>query len=302
MIRVLYEEIGFDSAAVSLSERRQGDDVLVVRATSGLRDVALGMIFPRGKGLVWTVMETAKPIRISDLHADPRLVRKDLNVRSGIYAPLVVHGHPIGVVSAYREAVGAFTESDLNLLTVVARYLAGACEVARLHEQLRDLAATDSLTGLANRRAFLDRLESELAHSRSAACPLSIALLDVNAFKTVNDVHGHFVGDEVLIQVAQALTRTIRSSELAARYGGDEFILMLPKATRQEVTDRLTRLGAVEVALSDHKKSGQLTFSWGIAAFPEDGENPNRLLQVADGRLYLMKHQFANDTSHPRTA
>lgn len=302
VIRVLHEEIGFDSAAVSLSEKRQGDDVLVVRAASGLRDVALGMIFPRGKGLVWTVMETAKPVRITDLHADPRLVRTDRNVRSGIYAPLMVHGHPIGVVSAYREWVGAFTESDLNLLTVVARYLAGACEVARLHEQLRDLAATDSLTGLANRRAFLDRLESELAHSRRAACPLSIALLDLNAFKTVNDAHGHFVGDEVLIQVAQTLTRSIRSSELAARYGGDEFILMLPKATRQEVTDRLTRLGAMEVALPNNESSGRLTFSWGIATCPEDGENPSRLLQVADGRLYLMKHQFANNTRQHRTA
>lgn len=292
VIRVLNEEIGFDSAAVSLLEKHDGDEVLIVRAGSGLRGNAVGMKFPRGAGLVWKIMETAKPVRIADLHADPRLVRKDLNVRSGIYAPLMVHGHPIGVLSAYRDTVGAFKDADLNLLTVVARYLAGACEVARLHEQLRDLAATDSLTGLANRRAFLDRIGGELERSRRARRPLSIALLDLNTFKVVNDAYGHFVGDEVLIRIAQALAQKIRPSDLAARYGGDEFILMLSETTGLEAVDRLTHFGPIEVALPNHARPDPLSFSWGVASFPEDGENPNRLLQVADGRLYLMKQRL----------
>ncbi len=299
VMRVLHEEIGFDSCAVSLLEKRNGDDALVVRVASGLRASVRGMVFPRGKGLVWMVMETSAPVLIPDLHADSRLLRKDPNVRSGIYAPLVVHGRPIGVVSAYRPAVGAFKETELNLLTVVARYLAGACEVARLHEQLRDLAATDPLTGLANRRAFLDRLVSEIARSRRAGSPLSIVLLDLNGFKAVNDAHGHVAGDEVLLRVAQTLTRTVRTSDLAARFGGDEFILMLAETVGTEVKDLLSRLGSMEISLPNHQVGDVLTFSWGIAAFPEDGQDPDRLVQVADRRLYVMKQQLHSGTRPP---
>ncbi len=292
VIRVLHDEIGFDSCAISLLEKSNGDDVLVVRATSGLRESARGMLFPRGKGLVWMVMDTGEPVLVPDLHADPRLLRKDPNVRSGIYAPLVIHGRPIGVLSAYRATVGAFKESDLNLLTVVARYLAGAFEVARLHEQLRDLAATDSLTGLANRRAFLDRLVSEIARSRRVGCSISIVLLDLDGFKGINDTHGHFVGDEVLIRVAQALTRSIRASDLAARFGGDEFILLLTETTGIKAAELLAQLRAMDISLPNHEGGSLMTFSWGIAAFPEDGEDPNRLLQVADRHLYTMKQQL----------
>ncbi len=292
VMRVLREELGFDSCAVSLLEKRDTEDALVVRAGSGLRDVARGMIFPRGKGLVWSVMDTGEPVFIPDLHADPRLIRKDPNVRSGIYAPLVIHGRTIGVVSAYRSMVGGFQESELNLLTVVARYLAGACEVARLHEQLRNLAATDSLTGLANRRAFLDRLVAEIARSRRAGYALSIVLLDLNTFKGVNDSYGHVVGDQILIRVAQTLMLNVRASDLAARFGGDEFILMLPETTGAEVDAQLARIKTIEVALP-HQKGGQLlTFSWGIASFSADGQEPERLLQVADNRLYLMKQRL----------
>ncbi len=304
VLRVLNEEIGFDSCAVTLLEKRDGDDVLVVRAASGLREDAQGLVFPRGgKGLVWMVMESGEPVLIPDLHAEPRLLLKDSKVRSGIYAPLVIHGRPIGVLSAYRAIVGAFNDSDLNLLTVVARYLAGAFEVARLHEQLRDLAATDSLTGLANRRTFLDRLVSEIARSDRAGYALSIVLLDLNAFKGINDTHGHFVGDEVLIRVAQTLSCCVRASDLAARFGGDEFILMLTEATGTEVNELITRLKAMEISLPNHQGGGLLTFSWGIAAFPDDGQNPHRLLQVADERLYAMKQQLhGRSQRHPRVS
>ncbi len=300
VMRVLREEVGFDSCAVCLLERRNGDDVLLVRAASGLRDSVRGLVFPRGKGLVWMVMDTGEPVLVPDLHADPRLLRKDPSVRSGIYAPLVIHGRPIGVLSAYRATVGAFKRSELNLLTVVARYVAGACEVARLHEQLRDLAATDSLTGLANRRAFLNRFVSEIARSQRAGHSLSIVLLDLNGFKAINDTHGHVVGDEVLVRVAQTLMRSVRASDVAARFGGDEFIFMLAETTGTEVSEVLTPLQAMKISFPNHEGSCLLTFSWGIAAFPEDGRDPDRLLQVADRRLYMMKQQLHRDARlHP---
>src|SRR5205807_380880 len=142
--------------------------------------------------------------------------------------------HIMRVLRAHRERAGAFARADLDVLTVVGRYLTGAVEVARLHDQLKDLAATDSLTGLANRRCFFERFTVEIARSRRKDRPVTVVLLDLNGFKAVNDAHGHAKGDEVLIWVGEAITKAIRSYDLAARFGGDEFILMLPETTKEQ--------------------------------------------------------------------
>ncbi len=290
VINVLREETGFDSCAVSLLAKENTEDVLVIRAASGLREAIKGTVFPRGKGLAWAVMDSGTPLLITDLRAEPRWARPDSRIRAGIYAPLVVHRRPIGVVSAYRGAVGGFTESDLNLLTVVARYLAGAVEVARLHEQLKALAATDSLTGLANRRAFLDRLQSEIARSQRRGYEFSVVLLDLDRFKSINDIHGHAVGDQVLIRVAEALSQALRQSDLAGRFGGDEFILLLPESKRAQAAEIVDRLRTAPIFIPDRGgRELRTTFSWGIATWPHDGPAAERLLQMADRRLYAMK-------------
>jgi diguanylate cyclase (GGDEF)-like protein len=288
--RVLREETGFDSCAVSLLARQETEDVLIVRAASGLREIMKGAVLPRGRGLSWTVIDSGVPLLVPDMEAEPRWFLKDPLVRSSIWAPMVVQRRAIGVLSAFRSAVNAFTEADLDLLTVVARYLAGAVEVARLHEQLKEIAATDSLTGLANRRTFIDRLQSEISRSRRARSELSIVLLDLNHFKTVNDVHGHAVGDQVLMRVAETLSQSVRQSDVAARFGGDEFILLIPESNRAEAAEILARLRGLSIVVPDRAGSrGRITFSWGLATWPHDGEEIERLLQVADHRLYAMK-------------
>lgn len=292
VLRVLREEVGFESCALALVDD-QNQDSLTIRAASGLCKNFRGLAVPRGKGLHWKVLESGTPLLVPDMQADPRLFKRDGGIRSGIYAPLRVPGHSIGVLSAYRAKAGAFTDADLDLLTVVARYLAGAVEVSRLHEQLRELAATDSLTGLANRRSFLIRLVSEMARSRRGGGGLSVVLLDLDGFKAINDVHGHVVGDEVLILVSATLRCAMRASDLAARFGGDEFILMLPETTAAKAEQVLDRLKAVEISVPNREGGGsRLTFCWGIATFPEDGQDPDRLLQVADTRLYAMKQRL----------
>ncbi len=290
VMRVLREETGFDSCAVALLAKQNTEDVLVIRAASGLREVMKGAVFPRGRGLSWVVMDSGAPLLVPDTRAEPRWFLKDPQIRSSIYAPMVVQRRPIGVLGAFRGQVNGFTDADLNLLTVVARYLSGAVEVARLHEQLKDLAATDSLTGLANRRAFLDRLEGELTRSRRARYEFSIVLLDLNRFKTVNDVYGHAVGDQVLIRIAETLAQAVRQSDMAARFGGDEFILLFPESTRAEAVEILDRLRSVSIFVPDRAGSrARISFSWGLAAWPHDGEDTEKLLQVADRRLYTMK-------------
>ncbi len=294
VIRVLHEETEFDSCAISLIDTHD-PDVLRIRATSGLRNVSRGDAFPRGKGFGWACIESGGPLIVPDMLADPRSYRPHPGIRSGMWAPLVAHGRTIGLVSAFRGVPHSFTQTDLNLLTIVARYLAGAIEVARLYEQLKELAAIDSLTGLANRRCFLGRLDSEIARSRRAGYTLSIALLDLDGFKGVNDAYGHIVGDDVLRQVAEALGRSARQSDLVARFGGDEFILLFPESTRDGVHRALKHLSIPEIpVLNGLGGRTQVSFSWGSATWPDDGQDSPALLQVADARLYAMKQARKN--------
>jgi diguanylate cyclase (GGDEF)-like protein len=289
---VLHEETGFDSCTVALLEGRSGDN-LTIRSASGIRTSYRGLVIPREQGLHWAVMKAGTPLLVPDMTADPRVYRRLGDVRSGIYTPLMIHGHPIGVLAAHRTDVDAFTEADLNLLTVVARYLAGAVEVARLHDELKELAATDPLTGLANRRCFLDRLAAELARSRRTNRAFSIALLDLDGLKAINDVHGHGVGDQVLIQVAAALKQSARASDLAARLGGDEFVLLFPETSSAQAEAHVSRLQPIEISVPNGAtKRLQMSFCWGSAAWPEDGQDLERLMQVADTRLYVRKQRL----------
>jgi diguanylate cyclase (GGDEF)-like protein len=171
-----------------------------------------------------------------------------------------------------------------------------ALEAARLHEKVSELAATDSLTKVANRRSFFDRITSELARSHRSGRPLSVALLDVNGFKGVNDNFGHAVGDEALIRVAETLTRRMRASDLVARLGGDEFVLLLPETTAQEAEKVLARLCAEEISALDGRDGElRLSLSWGIGTWPQDGASPEHMLQVADQHLYAMKKRIRGE-------
>jgi len=174
---------------------------------------------------------------------------------------------------------------------------ASALEAARLHEKVRELAATDSLTGVANRRTFFDRIAAELARSHRSGRPLSVALLDLDGFKEINDSYGHSIGDEALVRVAQALSRGMRASDLLARLGGDEFAVLLPESTGNEAEKVLARLCAVAILAPDGRQGElRLRLSWGAVTWPQDGATPEQLLQVADHRLYAMKKRVRGET------
>jgi putative nucleotidyltransferase with HDIG domain len=140
----LRDEFGFDSCTVGLLDE-QTPDVLTLVGGTGIRTGFQGLVIPQGQGLHWAVMESKAPLYVPDMHADPRVFHRDHRIRSGIYAPLTVQRRPIGVLSAHRSKVDAFPPRDRNLLTIIAGYLAGAFEVARLYEEtgrrLRQLQA-----------------------------------------------------------------------------------------------------------------------------------------------------------------
>lgn len=296
-LSMLRDEAGFDSCSVGLID--DAKDVITVVGAAGLRTPYKGLMVPHGRSLNWTVVESRQPLYVPDMHADPRVFRQHDDIRSGIYAPLMVRGRVIGVLSAHRSAVDAFKPEDLDVLTVVARYLAGAIEVSRLYEELRNLASTDELTQLPNRRAILERFAVELNRSVREALPFSVAIIDLNELKRVNDTRGHQTGDAVLMHVAEVLRHRIRVHDIAGRLGGDEFILLLPNTDRGQAETILRRLERIDGLASGQPGDQAITLSWGLATWPDDGAAVDALMAVADRHLYDMKRTHAPDRPEP---
>ena len=156
-------------------------------------------------------------------------------------------------------------------------------ERKKSEDQMRYLATHDSLTGLANHRHFLASLEAEVRRARRSERPFSLLLLDLDGFKSINDVHGHLAGDRALVRLAGVLRQHCRSTDLAARYGGDEFALLLIESNAAMVTEVI---GRIEAFLAGDEEEPRLAVSIGCATFPDDGLSPRGLIHAADARLY----------------
>ena len=295
VLTMLPDEAGFDSCSVGLVN--EANDAIGLVGAAGICTDYKGMGIPRGRSLHWTVVLSGQPLYVPDMLDDARVYRQLPGVRSGIYAPLTVRGRAIGVLSAHRSAVDAFTPDDLNVLTVVARYLAGAFEVARLHEQLREVAATDALTRLPNRRSILERLQAEVSRARRHNGLVSIALVDFDHFKRLNDTRGHLVGDAVLVAVADALKRGVRAHDVPGRLGGDEFLLLFPNTGRDEAQAVIDRLRQIKVTVTGDSVATVVTLSHGLATWPQDGTDVDALMAVADRRLYVIKRAHLSETT-----
>jgi diguanylate cyclase (GGDEF)-like protein len=177
--------------------------------------------------------------------------------------------------------------------------LAGISDITpqkRLEERLRELAMHDELTGLYNRRHFIELAESELARVRRTGTPLSLAMVDIDHFKRVNDVFGHAVGDLALKELAVAMRETLRGSDVPARFGGEEFVLLLTDTALEgalSVTERLReRVGRTEVRVADDRVA-RFTISAGVAELGP-GEAFESLLARADEALYRAKDEGRN--------
>ena len=196
---------------------------------------------------------------------------------------------PIGGEGTYVVADQVTRLILLGSAAVLAMLLVSRAQV------LQTAASTDPLTGVGNRIHFDRRTHAELERARRYKRQLAIALVDVDHFKQFNDVHGHPVGDSVLVTVASLLNRNLRRSDVLARYGGEEFALVLPEADIHSAAAKVDiirrTIGSTPLDIPGGKEPNRLTISAGIAVFPRDGDSVDLLIATADERLLLAKRQ-----------
>jgi diguanylate cyclase (GGDEF)-like protein len=188
---------------------------------------------------------------------------------------------------------GPFFFAELTKIFSYVVMLAGALlDQARMFDQVRSMAVSDPLTSLANYRRLISVLEAELDRSHRTRRPFSVMLLDMDGLKSINDQYGHLTGSRALVRLSKILRTHSRAIDTAARYGGDEFALVLPEASRDIAARVLTR---IRERLSSEAEHPALSVSAGVAAFPEDGDTAEKLLGAADRALYAMKNKGRNN-------
>ena len=213
-------------------------------------------------------------------------------IASAMSAPLIARGELIGVLTVYSRTTRGFQGPTQQLFRLYAAQAAVAIANARLLAESRRLASHDSLTGVLNRRSLVERLEGEVAEARRHGDTLCVLMCDLDGLKQVNDTAGHLVGDDVLRRVAQGILRAARTEDSVARFGGDEFVLLLPRTSFVHAQELVARLGSELRELTylwDGRDRSLPRVSIGIAAFPEDGLTAGALIAAADARMYADK-------------
>lgn len=248
---------------------------------------------PRPQGLTYSVANMGSPIIVEDItsHALYKGAPEDWG-GSIIGIPLRFNNAIVGVMNLSRSITGGFTKSELRLIGLLADQAAAAISNASLHKGVTELANTDSVTGLPNRRALDERLQEEMRYARGMSSKFSVVMMDLDGFKNVNDTLGHSMGDDVLRHVFNYLAEKMRTTDFLARYGGDELTLIMRDTgleAAELVTNKIIELMKEYSFPIPGHKSVRLGITAGIAVYPLHSHTAADLLRAADAALYHAK-------------
>jgi diguanylate cyclase (GGDEF)-like protein/putative nucleotidyltransferase with HDIG domain len=283
-----YDHIGIAILDYSAKE-------LVIQAEAGSRRNAAGRRILLGEGLVGQVARTGQMATVRETSpTTPRTILP--NSVSAIALPVTYADQLLGVLYVESSEPCDFPEQEVLLLRTLADLFAGALHNAITFLKAQEQAITDGLTGVKTHRFLMEALSSEWKRSTRANRPFALVLMDLDRFKFVNDFYGHLEGDVVLQRVGHILEQNCRRSDVVARYGGDEFVILMPETTVEQARQLASKLRGW-VASDPLLRDKNITASFGIAGFPVHGSTPQELIQVADSSMYLSKHQGGNSVS-----
>jgi len=275
-------------------------EIAVGKAADSIKVIRLKV----GEGIAGWVAQTGTPLIVPDVKNDPRFTRKvdDLShftTRSVICIPLRIRDKVMGVIELVNEKdLPSPGQYELDALSTIADYAAIALENARNFEQVQKLTITDDLTGLYNSRHLHSLLEIQVQQYLSSGNMFSIIFFDIDSFKSINDRFGHLLGSRLLAELGKLVRVNLHGEQSGARYGGDEFVIILPDTGKTEAVDFCRTLRANLNKKQFFAEEGidiRLTASFGLATFPDDADSKDKILQAADERMYKVKANQKND-------
>ena len=274
-------------------------ELAVGKGAQALKDVRIKM----GQGIAGWVAQNDEAVIVPDVSKDTRFFAKvdektKMETRSIVAVPVRYRDHCLGVIELINcvERDG-FMERDLALLEALADFAAIALENARHVKRIHELTITDDCTSLYNARHMDFILETEIYRSQRYGYEFSVVFIDLDHFKAINDTYGHLVGSKLLAEVGQIVKNACRRIDFAFRYGGDEFVIVLPQASKENafvVARRLHKLIGETNWLCTEGLNVHFTASIGVASYPTDAKSKVELLHLADEAMYAIKNSTRN--------
>jgi diguanylate cyclase (GGDEF)-like protein len=294
LVSALQEAFGYTHISIYTLE----DDYLNIITEVGYQNK--DMVYKKmhiSQGVHGRAIRTKTVQFIENTAKDDVYLTADNSISSEICIPLIKEDTVIGTINVESSNENKLTKKDVSILTTIASPLAIAIDNARLHEQIKKMATTDAVTGLSNRHAFEENILAEIERAQRTNTKVSLIIFDIDFFKEYNDTYGHPAGDARLKEIASLIKNNLRKYDIAARYGGDEFAIILSNSTEQNAilfANRLLEAAKQGAPKTTNKNMAGYTLSMGIATFPIDALNANELVIAADNAALRAKHLGKN--------
>jgi diguanylate cyclase (GGDEF)-like protein len=293
IVSEIQKNFRFDHIGIGMLDYATKD--IEIKAEAGQTAKALGKRVPLGVGILGRVART-REMDLEQNAVEGHLLGILPESQAVLCIPISYGESLLGVLNIESQQKNAFSPQDVLILKTLADLLATALHNSFVFQKLQQQSITDGLTGIKTRRFFWEALSSEWKRASRSGRPFSVVLIDLDKFKEVNDTLGHLEGDLVLARVGRLLEQKCRQSNVVARYGGDEFIILMPETgveQAQILAERLRLWLATDPMLAEHHISG----SFGVASFPVHGFSVEEIIRVADAGMYVSKHAGGNRVS-----